>query len=413
MLRFARLGAGLLGGLCIGLYILGLSRWPGYIAQHPDSVLPFNWTLAEMNDLLQRVGLSLQSWILMGLFLSLFSAFSYCLVGILIFVRRGRDWFGLYLAVVLVGFGTITSSQVSILTNFYGWLEPLLQASSVMTWAAWFLVFYLFPDGKFTPSWASGFAALMMVSFGVDILVNQGKTPPPWLGWMLLLSIVMAMYSLVYRWRKSGPVQRQQIKWVLFSILILIISLVVGLLSALYPELTRSDKPFTFMYVMFIQMSSLLMISFPLSIGFAMLRYRLWDVDLIIRRTLVYTILSAMLGLVYFGGVTLLQNLFAVLSGQQSPAALVISTLLIAALVNPLRRRIQEFIDRRFYRQKYNAELALAAFASAARSETELARLSNRLTTTVQEALLPEQVSLWFNPGNSPDRKEGSDGSKN
>lgn len=345
--------------------------------------------------------MTLQSWITLKLFLSLFSAAAYCFIGILIFMRRRQDWFGLYIAVILVLYGTITSDQVFILKEIFRWTEPFLQSASVLTWAGWFVVFYLFPDGKFAPGWARWFAVLMVVSFVVDILVYQGKSPPPWLAALLLLPVAMAMFSQGYRWHVSGPVQRQQIKWVLLSILVLILSLIVGLLSVLFPEFTRIDQPFTLFFVFFVQISSLLVISFPLSIGFAMLRYRLWDVDLIIRRTLVYSVLTGVLALVYFGGVTVLQSLFVSLSGQQSPAALVISTLLIAALVNPLRRRIQEIIDRRFYRQKYDAEKALAAFAAAARSETELERLSNRLTATVRESLQPQQVNLWLMPENS------------
>jgi hypothetical protein len=136
----------------------------------------------------------------------------------------------------------------------------------------------------------------------------------------------------------------------------------------------------------------------PLCLGIAITRFRLFDIYIIVRRTLVYTILTVLLGLVYFGGVTLLQRLFTATSGQSSPAALVISTLLIAALFNPLRHRIQGFIDQRFYRRKYDAEKALADFAATARSETDLAQLSARLAGTVQEALQPEQVSLWLKP---------------
>jgi hypothetical protein len=133
-----------------------------------------------------------------------------------------------------------------------------------------------------------------------------------------------------------------------------------------------------------------------LSLMVAILRYRLFDIDLIIRRTLVYALLTVLLGLVYFGGVTLLQSLFTAASGQSSAAALVISTLLIAALFNPLRRRIQDFIDRRFYRRKYDAGQALMRFAAAARAETDLETLTGQLTSLVGETIQPERLSLWL-----------------
>jgi hypothetical protein len=133
-----------------------------------------------------------------------------------------------------------------------------------------------------------------------------------------------------------------------------------------------------------------------ISLGVAILRYRLFDIDVIIRRTLVYTILTVLLGLVYFGMITVLQNLFSSVSQEQSTISIVLSTLAIAALFNPLRIRLQAFIDRRFYRQKYNAEQALARFAATARNETDIEHLGTVLLGVVQETIQPESASLWL-----------------
>ena len=135
-----------------------------------------------------------------------------------------------------------------------------------------------------------------------------------------------------------------------------------------------------------------------LAIGVAMLRYRLYDVDLVIRRTLAYTLITAVLLLVYFGSVTLLTSLFSRVTGQQSALAIVISTLLIAALFNPLRRRVQDWIDRRFFRKKYDAQQVLAQFALFARDETDLDALTAELVRVVQDTMQPEHVSLWLRP---------------
>ena len=134
----------------------------------------------------------------------------------------------------------------------------------------------------------------------------------------------------------------------------------------------------------------------PLAIGIAVLRYRLYDIDLIIRRTLQYSLLTVLLGMVYFGMIVLLGQAFQAFSGQASPLAVVLSTLAIYALFNPLRRRLQAVIDRHFYRRKYNAEQAVAAFAAAARSETALDTLTGHMVGVVEETVQPAQVWVWL-----------------
>jgi hypothetical protein len=190
---------------------------------------------------------------------------------------------------------------------------------------------------------------------------------------------------LILRYRRASIIERQQIKWFAFSATIVS----VGLLLSIF---FFDPLPLIAETVLgFLIYSSLL-----LAFAIAILRYHLWDIDLVIRRTLQYTLLTGLLLLVYFGTIFVLQNLFVGITDQRSQVVVVISTLTIAALFNPLRLRVQDFIDRRFYRQKYDAEQALAQFAAAARSEVDMDKLTASLLAVVAEAIHPESISLWI-----------------
>jgi len=149
-----------------------------------------------------------------------------------------------------------------------------------------------------------------------------------------------------------------------------------------------------------------LMLIIPLSFGVAILRYRLYDIDVVINRTLVYGSLTATLVALYFGGIVVLQRLFVLLTGEQSTLAIVASTLLIAALFSPLRRRIQAFIDRRFYRRKYDTRKTLEAFSAKLRNDSDLDVLSDDLVSVVRETMQPAHVSLWLRPETAQESKQ-------
>jgi hypothetical protein len=250
--------------------------------------------------------------------------------------------------------------------------------------------------------WA-GIALLLLfavITFGYP----TGAPPAPFLLASMIL-IVIGMGSQVYRYRKAADrIQRQQMKWVLFAILLISSALVIAMLPLLWPGLIDPDSPAAVFFLLFTLTISLSPILIPLAIGLAILRYRLWDIDVIIRRSLVWGAITVLLGLVYFGGVTLFQSIFTALSSNlnlaqaQSPLGIVLSTLAIAALFNPLRKRVQDFVDRRFYRRKYDAEQALASFAALARQEVDLEEISERLLAVVEETVQPESASLWLKP---------------
>jgi hypothetical protein len=280
----------------------------------------------------------------------------------------------------------------------------------------------LFPDGKLPSrrwrplAWLSG---MVMVLASLGITFSPGpleghpgvsnplglEGAPPWVftaGIAILLLLPLCMIasalSLVLRYRRSWGEEREQIKWIAFA------ASVVGLLY-----LITMVSSFTFsgpwgaagtpLWLGLLQQVSL--VSFtavPIAVGFAVLKYRLYDIDLLINRTLVYGSLSATLVVLYFGGIVVLQGVFVALTGEKSTLAVVASTLLIAALFNPLRRGIQGFIDRRFYRNKYDARKTLDVFSVKLRNETDLDALSSDLVGVVRETVQPSHVSLWLRP---------------
>jgi len=213
--------------------------------------------------------------------------------------------------------------------------------------------------------------------------------------------------SLVLRYRRSRGEEREQIKWIAFA------ASVVGLLYliTMVSSLTYSGPwgaAGTPLWLGLLQQASL--VSFtavPITVGFAVLKYRLYDIDLLINRTLVYGSLTATLVVLYFGGIVVLQGVFVALTGEKSTLAIVASTLLIAALFTPLRRRIQSFIDRRFYRRKYDARKTLEAFSAKLRDETDLDRLGVDLVEIVSETMQPAHASLWLRRDSGAKSGEG------
>jgi hypothetical protein len=207
---------------------------------------------------------------------------------------------------------------------------------------------------------------------------------------VVLVSWIASVISLHLRLDGARGAEREQIKWFAYASVVLLFGLFVGL-----PASEAMGGPWA-VFALLVTGFSLL----PLAVGFAIFRHRLYDVNVVVNRTLVYGSLTAILAGVYFGGVTATQAIFQRLTGQHElpQLAIVASTLVIAALFNPLRRRIQSFIDRRFYRRKYDARKTLETFSATLRDETDLDALSNDLVRVVRETMQPAHVSLWLRP---------------
>jgi hypothetical protein len=223
--------------------------------------------------------------------------------------------------------------------------------------------------------------------FGIASLPNLNEQ----LQALMFALIFVAAASLVGRLHHARGVERQQIKWVAYAG-----ALGGGASFPTYTLLEAVDQRWLHMVGYVPALVGI--VGVPIAVGIAITRYRLYGIDILINRTLVYGSLTAMLVVVYFGGIVVSQRVFVLLTGEKSTIAVVASTLLIAALFTPLRRHIQSFIDRRFYRRKYDARKTLEAFSAQLRNQTDLDALSNELVGVVRETMQPARVSLWLRP---------------
>jgi hypothetical protein len=280
----------------------------------------------------------------------------------------------------------------------------------------------LFPDGRLPSrrwrpvAWMSALGVALIstgVGFGAmqaggrEVLISLTRRVQPPLGGfaetlnnighlLVFLGLAAGVVSLFVRRRRASQAERQQLKWFAYGAA----TFALAILSYALPWDETISEVLELATTAFI----------PVAVGVAILRYGLYEIDLIINRTLVYGALTATLAAVYFGGVTATQAIFRILTGQeqQPQLAIVVSTLVIAALFNPLRRRIQSFIDRRFYRRKYDAAKTLEAFSAKLRDETNLDALNAELVSVVRETMQPAHVSLWLRPDTASKKDEAS-----
>ena len=211
---------------------------------------------------------------------------------------------------------------------------------------------------------------------------------------LLLVVMIASLTSLVMRFRQSRGEERQQLKWFAYSAALLATSIILGPILTNFVPVLEFGEYATVLQILGVS-------SIPVATGIAILRYRLYDIDRIINRTLVYGALTALLVGVYVGGVILLQGALRAITGQESQLAIVASTLAVAAIFDPLRRRIQAFVDRRFYRRKYDARKTLEGFSARLRDETDLDALNDDLLGVIAETMQPAHVSLWLRPGSA------------
>jgi hypothetical protein len=292
----------------------------------------------------------------------------------------------------------------------------LLMNFWVVSVAALCTTVVLFPSGSPPSRWWWAFLAVVWGSGCLEYFKAFPTSPgfaflPEWLDVLAAPTNIVFQFclgvqflALLTRWRRSGPVARLQLKWVVYGV-------TLAASTALVVEVVFANfVPVLYLAGTFVL--SLAVVLIPAGMGVAMLRYRLYDIDLVINRTLVYGSLTTTLLVVYFGGVAGLQRLLAPVVGQDGQLAVVASTLAIAGLFNPLRRRVQAIVDRGFYRSKYDARETLEAFTGRLRDETDLDVLGKDLVSVVRNTMQPEHVSLWLKQANAIEKSSNDGGAR-
>ncbi|OQZ00342.1 MAG: hypothetical protein B6D41_00145 [Chloroflexi bacterium UTCFX4] len=403
-LTLARAAWAIIAVFYIGAFLvsvpLKLTEIPDFTTSTAEGV-----TQAEFLAGLAQLGISPTGYIAFQQWSNILVGLIYLVLAVFIFWRKSNDGMAILTSLVFIMFwGPFeTLARFNPIWTTVGEIFALVTSITFIGW------FFIFPDGHFVPRWMRWLYLGLLATqvwriFQPDIYQRSF----PFLIPIIFGGILLAQ---VYRYRHAGVAQRQQIKWVVFGICAGAASLLVFALY--YFAVLNSQPPLAraigvnfwgnFLWMFFV-------LILPISLTFAILRSRLFDIDIIIRKTVTYTLVVALLAAVYFGSVILLQQLFANITGQRSEVITVLSTLAIAALFVPLRNRIQDAIDKRFYRKKYDAQKVLQKFSETVRDETDLDKLTAELVKVVQETMQPKSVSVWLKK--TGDGETGRQGNK-
>lgn len=350
---------------------------------------------------------SVQGYAVFHIGLELFMALLMTAIAMLFVFKFFDNRMGILTAYFLVYLGyTFVQAPYAFVLQFPRF-EPLFQLFINTGALIILLIIFVFPNGQFVSRWLRwlfwGVGTVLTGSFLVQSgitseteQIQDGTMLSNLLAFTILMMMLIGIWSQIHRYRHvSTVIEKQQTKWVLLGFVSLMLS-ILGWVVFVLPDpsaTTQSQLLFNTVGITFIYF---LVYFFPISLAIAIVRHRLWDIDLIIRRTVQYSVVSVLLAGTYFGSITILQRSVTAVSGTQSPLAIVLSTLLIAALFNPLRTRVQTVVDRRFFRQKYDAQQVLAQFAQTARDEVEMETLRSELINVVQKTMQPAQITVWL-----------------
>lgn len=367
-------------------------------------------TVSQVTRELHQIGLTRDYFTAYGILIESCFGFVYLMIAALLFWRKSDNLMALIVAAFLITFVLAVTDIPQELQESNAWLRWLAACMGFLGEMAFPLCFYLFPNGRFVPRWTR-WLLLGWLLWGILEYFFPGASFHTSNWFLVIESLAFAVglgsivLSQVYHYRfVSTPTQRQQTKWVVSGIIIALAGFFAAgfvgfvLPGILLPAHSQPVSTLAIQLSIFANGSVYLVLLFiPISLAIALLRYRLWEIDALINKALVYGLLSVLLAAIYAGLIISLESgvqLFA--PPDAGPIIIVVSTLIIATLFHPLRQRIQIIIDRRFYRRKYDAARTLETFSALMRNEVDLSQLSEYLLAVVEETMEPAHVSLWL-----------------
>jgi len=387
--------------LSVGLFIASIPSYVAHLHLLCTGTAAACYTSGQLppGDVqrLHELGLSRDFYATYTIVITSLAALGYWLVAAFLFWRKSDDRLALLAAVSLATFPIVfNTGLMNILPSPWWSLSYVLSFLGPLSIV---LFFYVFPSGHFVPSFTRWVFVVTLLYWGFVYFFPVPSLNPlnPFSRSQVLGGGIVVVQTYRYQ-RVSSPAQRQQTKWVVYGVSLVSGGyLVLHTIALFFPSLFSTGSLGDLIYGTAFYG---LLLLFPFSIGFAIVRSRLWDIDILINRTLVYGTLTTSLAFVYFGLIFALQSLLRGLINQNNDVAIVVSTLAIFILFHPLRKRIQAGIDRRFYRRKYDAAHTLAAFTATLRNEVDLSQISEDLVAVVQETMQPARISLWLRPLN-------------
>jgi hypothetical protein len=334
--------------LSIATLLLGIALYPSSGASTLATIVPNDrWTLETTQAALDQLGWSPLALSWFYAILGWATAVAYCAVGLIVFSRKGHSWFALYVAVTFGVLGTSAGPTSEVMSHAYPFLAAWQELTTPLSWQFLLILFYMFPDGRFVPAWTRWLiAAWVLVNILWALAPNLTDVLAPFI-FALALS---TMAGQIYRYyRYPDAVQRQQTKWIVFMVAGLIGIFLLMFLSFYMLDPDGPNPGRSYMIATSIQaLSDFWLLLIPVAVAIAILKYRLWDIDIIIRRTLVYVPLTAILAGVLSASVKLTQTFFSSAGGEQSEAATVLTTLIVVAAFDPVKGWLQRRVDALF-----------------------------------------------------------------